>query len=335
MTFLVTRRTASNKSIIVFTLILVLAIIGLSFTFVFASTGSSTNYGSLNIDKATVSISEFEPTIIQISGTVEDYLKGQRIFLEMIKPDNTFEEMQTIANNDGVFSIPLYLDSNWITGNYQLSATYLDNEIGSASFLITSVYTPDIPVFSNIGSLEIDDEEITLSGNEKSTVEVSGNIKNYEKGEPISLKVIHPNGIITNTSVTGKFSGDFKAHISIGENWESGIFTIIASYEGKDFGQVNFILNKIQIPEFFKNVANWWSDGTVEDAEFVDGIEFLINEKIIDIPNLPKSTVGGNEDAVPDWIRQNAGWWADGLISDEDFVSGIKYLVEHGIITIQ
>jgi len=328
-------QTASDKSIVVFTLILVLAIIGSSFIPVFASTGSSTNYGSLNIDKATVSISEFEPTIIQISGTVEDYLQGQRIFLEMIKPDNTFEEMQTIANKDGVFSIPLYLDSNWVAGNYQLSATYLDNEIGSASFLITSVDTPKIPVFANIGSLEIDDEEITLSGNEKSTVEVNGNIKNYERGEPISLKVIHPDGIITNVSVTGKSSGDFKAHISIGDNWRSGTFSIIASYDGKDFGQVNFILNKIQIPEFFKNVANWWSDGLVEDTEFVDGIEFLINEKIIDIPNLPKSTVGDSEDRVPDWIRQNVGWWAKGLISDEDFVSGIKYLVEHGIITIQ
>jgi len=127
-------QTASDKSIVVFTLILVLVIIGSSFTFVFASTGSSTNYGSLNVDKATVSISEFEPTIIQISGTVEDYLKGVRIFLEMIKPDNTFVEMQTLANKDGVFSIPLYLDSNWVAGNYQLSATYHNNEIGTHHF---------------------------------------------------------------------------------------------------------------------------------------------------------------------------------------------------------
>ena len=335
MTFLNTKRTTSDNSVIVFTFILVLVIIGSSFISVSASTGSSTNYGSLNIDKATVSISEFEPTIIQISGTIEDYLQGQRIFLEMIKPDDTSEEIQTIANKDGVFSIPLYLDSNWMAGNYQLSATYLDNEIGSASFLITSVDTPNIQVFAKIGSLEIDGEEIIFSDNEKSTVEITGNIKNYEKGVPILLKIIHPNGVITNTSVTGKFSGDFKAHISIGENWEPGTFSIIASYEGKDFGQVNFLLNKIQIPEFFKNVANWWSDGLVDDTEFVDGIEFLINKKIIDITNLPKSTVVGNDNTVPDWIRQNAGWWATGLISDEEFVSGIKYLVEHGIITIQ
>ena len=335
MTFLHTRRTVSDKLVIVFTLIITLVILGSSLVSISALTGSSTNYGSLNIDKDIVAISEFEPKLIQISGTIEDYLQGQRIFFQMIKPDNTFEEMQTIANKEGVFSIPLYLDSNWIAGNYQLSATYLDNEIGSASFLITSVDTPKIQVFANIGSLEIDDEEITLSGNERSTVEIHGNIENYEKGVPILLKIIHPNGEITNVSVTGKFSGDFKAHISIEGNWKSGAFSIIASYDGKDFGQVNFILNKIQIPDFFKNVANWWSDGLVDDAEFVDGIEFLINEKIIDIPNLPKSTVANTDNAIPDWIRQNVGWWGNGLISDEEFVSGIKYLVEHGIITIQ
>jgi len=335
MTFLNTRRTVSDNSVVVFTLIIALAIIGPNLVSIFASTGSSTDYGSLNIDKATVSISEFESSIIQISGTIDNYLQRQRIFFEMIKPDNTSEEMQTIANKDGIFSIPLYIDYNWVAGNYQLSATYLGNEIGFASFLITSVDTPNIQVFANIGSLEIDDEEITISGNEKSTIEINGTIENYEKGVPIYLKVIHPNGKITNVSVTGKFSGDFKAHISIGENWDSGTFSIIASYGGKDFGQVNFILNKIQIPEFFKNVAHWWSNGLVEDAEFIDGIEFLINEKIIDIPNLPKSMVVDSDDKIPDWIRQNVGWWANGLISDEEFVSGIKYLVERGIITIQ
>jgi len=40
------------------------------------------------------------------------------------------------------------------------------------------------------------------------------------------------------------------------------------------------------------------------------------------------------EETIPDWVRNNAGWWADGLISDDDFVSGIKYLVEQGIIRV-
>ena len=28
-------------------------------------------------------------------------------------------------------------------------------------------------------------------------------------------------------------------------------------------------------------------------------------------------------DAIPSWIKNNAGWWADGVIDDGSFVSGI------------
>ena len=37
---------------------------------------------------------------------------------------------------------------------------------------------------------------------------------------------------------------------------------------------------------------------------------------------------------IPDWIRNNAGWWAQGQIADSDFVSGIQYLISKGIMTI-
>jgi len=218
-------------------------------------------------------------------------------------------------------------------GNYQLLATHLNNEIGSASFSITSVYTQNIPVFSNIGSLEMDSDEITITGNEKSTVEVEGNIKDYQRGEPITLKIIHPGGLISDVIITGKSNGDFTAHISIKENWKSGSFSIIASYDEKDFGKVDFQLNKIQIPTYFKNVASWWSDGLIEDFEFVDGIEYLINEGIIKIPNLSKNT-NGVENTVPDWVRQNIGWWSNGLTSDTELVNSIQYLVKKGIIQV-
>ena len=37
--------------------------------------------------------------------------------------------------------------------------------------------------------------------------------------------------------------------------------------------------------------------------------------------------------AVPDWIRSNALWWADGDIDDATFASGIAYLIENGVIS--
>ncbi|EPA04284.1 hypothetical protein BG20_I1574, partial [Candidatus Nitrosarchaeum limnium BG20] len=33
------------------------------------------------------------------------------------------------------------------------------------------------------------------------------------------------------------------------------------------------------------------------------------------------------------WIKKNAGWWADDQITDSDFIKGIEYLVTHKIIT--
>ena len=40
------------------------------------------------------------------------------------------------------------------------------------------------------------------------------------------------------------------------------------------------------------------------------------------------------EEKVPDWIKNNAGWWADGQIDDNSFVSGIQYLIKVGIIIV-
>ena len=37
---------------------------------------------------------------------------------------------------------------------------------------------------------------------------------------------------------------------------------------------------------------------------------------------------------IPSWIKNNAGWWADGIISDKDFLSSIQYLIEKGIIKL-
>lgn len=38
--------------------------------------------------------------------------------------------------------------------------------------------------------------------------------------------------------------------------------------------------------------------------------------------------------SIPSWIKTNAKWWADGTISDAEFITGIKYLIENDLITI-
>ena len=88
-----------------------------------------------------------------------------------------------------------------------------------------------------------------------------------------------------------------------------------------------------EIPLWVKNSAGWWAEGSIEDADFVKGIEFLINEKIIfvDTSNSNKE----NSESIPLWVKNSAGWWAEGSIEDADFVKGIEYLVSNGIISVE
>jgi len=105
---------------------------------------------------------------------------------------------------------------------------------------------------------------------------------------------------------------------------------------------------KERVPGWIKNNAKWWSDGQISDSDFTSGIQYLIKENIISIQEIPKTDKKiesfaipdttklptETAEAVPDWVRNNAGWWADGLISEDDFLNGIKYLVEQGIIKV-
>ena len=87
------------------------------------------------------------------------------------------------------------------------------------------------------------------------------------------------------------------------------------------------------IPQWIKNNAAWWSDGTITDSEFITAIEFLIANDIMKIQGDLENSEPS--DVIPLWIKNNAEWWSSGLISDDDFISGIKYLIEVGIIAYQ
>ena len=59
----------------------------------------------------------------------------------------------------------------------------------------------------------------------------------------------------------------------------------------------------------------------------------MIKEGIIVVP----TTEGGEQGAdavIPDWVRNNAGWWADDQIDDRTFANGIEFLINVGIIVV-
>ncbi len=86
------------------------------------------------------------------------------------------------------------------------------------------------------------------------------------------------------------------------------------------------------VPEWVKNTAGWWATDAISETEFVNAIEFLVKEDIIQVD---ASQTSETSQSVPEWIKNTAGWWADDVISETEFVNAIAYLIKVGIISIE
>jgi len=88
------------------------------------------------------------------------------------------------------------------------------------------------------------------------------------------------------------------------------------------------------IPDWVRNNAEWWSKDLIGEGDFLSGIEYLIIQGVIQIPIIPEDNGSESSAFVPSWIKDTAGWWTEGLVSDSEFVNGLQYLISHGIITV-
>ena len=86
-------------------------------------------------------------------------------------------------------------------------------------------------------------------------------------------------------------------------------------------------------PQEFSTVVDGTYTNQVNEEQ-ISELKLLI-EKIKEkgIKIVPIGMINLDSQLVPEWIKNNAGWWADGSIDDETFVQGIEYLVKNGIIT--
>jgi len=88
------------------------------------------------------------------------------------------------------------------------------------------------------------------------------------------------------------------------------------------------------IPDWVRNNAEWWSKDLIGEGDFLSGIEYLIIQGVIQIPIISADNGSESSAFVPSWIKDTSGWWAEGLVSDSEFVNGLQYLISQGIITI-
>jgi hypothetical protein len=180
--------------------------------------------------------------------------------------------------------------------------------------------------------LELNQREIVLpsQGNIENVI-LSGNIPNHRVGIPLTVILVHPDGVTQNFSASLTNDGNYRAMFSINANSLTGVYEIHLSHNDVDVGVSSFIVHHQKVPEWIKNNAKWWSINVIPDSEFVDGLEHLIDNGIIRIPSAEPSLSGT---IIPEWIKITAKWWSNNDISDDEFIMAVEYLVKEGIIRI-
>ena len=110
--------------------------------------------------------------------------------------------------------------------------------------------------------------------------------------------------------------------------WKPGTYVLELEYSG-DKSSTQFTIEdtgKIALPFWIKDLAKMWiNEPLVTDKDFARAIEYLIQREIIKIPY----TEPGEEtiSSIPEWVKNNAGWWIEGKISDTEFTMALQYLV--------
>ena len=125
----------------------------------------------------------------------------------------------------------------------------------------------------------------------------SGNVNKYDEDRSLRISIFDSNkNLIVTQKTLVDTDGTFSHSLVLDEDFLYGKYTVKAQYGN--------------------------SKATVES------ISFLINSN--DISSIEEAS----NQKIPNWIKSNAGWWANGQIDDNSFVEGIQFLIKEGLMKI-
>ena len=109
--------------------------------------------------------------------------------------------------------------------------------------------------------------------------------------------------------------------------------------EWKDYldGQEHSMIKTLGLNLRWKSFLGRWQSESFEGVfdDHSDKIIHMMKSFSVD-PNAQQQAqpTAKSVTAIPGWIKNNAGWWADGQIPDSAFLQGIQFLIKEGIMVI-
>src|SRR3989337_1328137 len=128
----------------------------------------------------------------------------------------------------------------------------------------------------------------------------------------------------------------------------------------------NILAQEEIFPLWLKTNALWWGEDKISDQDFISALQYLIENKLLVIPEpeiseplcgpglvLDESTdecvihdeldtngifvdtIDEHQKIVVSWIKVTTLWWGQDKISDQDFIDALQYLVENNVLTLE
>ena len=94
----------------------------------------------------------------------------------------------------------------------------------------------------------------------------------------------------------------------------------------------HYIKRYLSEPEYKEWFDTNYPSYTIYEGIGISKYEF---DEIVKQLTSPEPSLNNYQGSViPEWVKNNAAWWSEGVIYDNDFVSGIEFLIKEGVIMV-
>lgn len=155
------------------------------------------------------------------------------------------------------------------------------------------------------------------------TVEINLDKESYNLGDSVTF-----------SGTVSKYEDDRSLRISIFDSKNSLIVTQKTPVDADStFSHTVPLEDKFKEGKYTAKAQYGSSKATVEIISFVI---VSTTETQVDPPSLEISAGPADVSAqkIPDWVKNNAGWWAAGDIDDNSFVQGIQFMIKEGLMRV-
>ncbi|MGD8708316.1 MAG: polysaccharide deacetylase family protein [Nitrosopumilaceae archaeon] len=257
----------------------------------------------------------------------EDFAQLSKINQEQLMMQTNDKILNLFGRENTLFIPPLNsVNKDTLLALNSLHFTHYSSEI---DFVKPSIYIHgkklySVPETAQTGKLDKEKTNFTGLSHQSTLRQIDESLEKYG----YAVVTLHPQ------EFSNFYDGAYHNEINVDQFKELKL--LLSKLKSKDV-RVTFITEmdpeSLLVPLWLKHNAKWWSQGIIDDRTFVNGIKFLISEKIIKT-NQPEIQESYAEN-IPDWVKAGAKWWSEDKLTDKEFVNSIQYLINQKIIKIK